>query len=244
MKKSLRTAVLLLLALFPIATAISAQTITVTPVRSTYRRPKPITPYKKTFSVIRPKVKGVAAALAKKIETTIGYEKNFDFSVQEEIKEIQWLEEASFDVDYNKRGILGVSLTIDGSGAYPDGSTKPVVVNIKTGNRVLPQDVFTSLNGLAAKAKVKQQAEIKQGLTDIKKEEPDAESPENLFESADFTAEGLKEFSVSDKGVTFWYDYGFPHVIQAMEPEGRYFFTWAELKPYIKQGSLFAQFVR
>jgi hypothetical protein len=222
----------------------SAQTITITPSKTTYRRPKPISSYKKTFIVTRPKVKGVSTVLAKKIETTISYEKNFEFSVQEEIKEIQWLEEASYDVDYNKKGILSVTLTVEGSGAYPDGSTKPVVVDIKKGTRVIPQDVFTNLNSLAAKANAQQQAEIKQGLIDIKKEEPDAESPENLFENAKFTVEDLKEFSVGDKGVTFWYDYGFPHVIEAMQPEGRYFMSWAQLKPYIKKGGLFAQFVR
>jgi hypothetical protein len=244
MRNKLVSVLLFVLTFSFMACAISAQAITVTPSKTTYRRPKPISPYKKAFVVTRPKVRGVPAAIAKKIESTISYEKNFDFDLQEEIKDVQWLEEASYDLDYNKKGIFAVTLTIEGSGAYPDGSTKPVVVNIKTGNRVTPQDVFTNLNSLAAKADIKQQAEIKQGLIDIKKEEPDAESPENLFENAKFTAADLKEFSVSDKGVTFWYDYGFPHVIEAMEPEGRYFFTWAQLKPYIKQGSVFAQFVR
>src|ERR1044072_8607368 len=98
MKKSLIHVIVPVLLSFLFAAAAFAQTITVTPVKTVYRRPKPITPYKKTFTVTRPKVKGVSAVLAKKIETTIGYEKNFDFSVQEEIRDIQWLEEASFDV--------------------------------------------------------------------------------------------------------------------------------------------------
>ena len=241
MKKNI---VLVVFCLFVFALPLYAQTITVTPGKTTYRRPKPISSYKKSFVVTRPKIRGPSPLIAKKIEASISYEKNFDLNVPDEIKETQWLEEASYDVDYNKNGILGVSLTIEGSGAYPSGSTKPVVVSVKTGNRIIPADVFTDLNGLAAKARIKQQAEIKQGLIDIKKDEPDAESPENLFESANFTAANLKEFSVSDEGVTFWYDYGFPHVIEAMQPEGRYFFSWAQLKPYIKKGSLFAQFVR
>jgi hypothetical protein len=241
MKKNI---VLAVLCLFVFALPAYAQTITVAPNKTTYRRPKPISSYKKSFVVTRPKIRGASPLIAKKIEASISYEKNFDLNVPDEIKGTQWLEEASYNVDYNKNGILGVSLTIEGSGAYPDGSTKPVVVNVKTGSRVLPADVFTNLNELAAKARIKQHAEIKQGLIDIKKDEPDADSPENLFESANFTAANLKEFSVSDKGVTFWYDYGFPHVIEAMQPEGRFFFSWAQLKPYIKKGSLFAQFVR
>jgi len=244
MRNKLLLAVLFLLSFTLISSTVSAQTITVTPSKITYRRPKPISPYKKNFTVIRPRVKGVPAALAKKIESAISYEKNFEFSVQEEIKDIQWLAEATYDLDYNKKGILGVTLTVDGSGAYPDGSSKPILVNIKTGNRVTPTDVFTDLNGLAAKINVMQQAEIKQAIIDIKKENPDEETPENLFENANFAAADMKEFSVSDKGVTFWYDYGFPHVIQALQPEGRYFMSWAQLKSHIKPGGLFGQFVR
>ena len=59
-----------------------------------------------------------------------------------------------------------------------------------------------------------------------------------------FTAENFNEFSVSDKGATILYDAGFPHVIQALEPEGRYFFTWTQLKPFIRPDGLLARFVR
>jgi hypothetical protein len=45
----------------------------------------------------------------------------------------------------------------------------------------------------------------------------------------------LNEFSVSDKGVTFLFDAGFPHAIQALQPEGEYFFSYAEIRPYIKR---------
>ncbi len=245
MRNKILFAFLFLLSFTLISSIVPAQTIKVTPAKTTYRRPKPISEYKKTFTVIRPKVKGVTAALGKKIESALSYEKNFEtFNVREEIRDIQWLSEASYKVDYNKKGILGVTLWVEGSGAYPDGSSKPVIVNVKTGNRVTPPDVFTNLNGLAAKINVMQQAEIKQAIIDIKKENPEEENPANLFENANFTAADLKEFSVDDKGVTFWYDYGFPHVIQALQPEGRYSFSWAQLKPHIKSGGLFAQFVR
>jgi hypothetical protein len=244
MKNKSFLALLFLVSFTILASDIAAQTITVTPVKTTYRRPKPASSWKKSFTVTRPKVKGTTPVLAKKIETAISYEKSFDFSVQEEIKDIQWLESADYTVDYNKKGVLAVSLTVEGSGAYPDSSTHSVVVNVKTGMRVMPADVFTNLAGLAAKVKAMQKAEIKEGIAEIKKEEPDEENPSSLFESADFKMENLTEFSVSDAGMDFWYDYGFPHVIQAMEPAGRYMITWKELKPYIKPAGLFGQFVK
>jgi hypothetical protein len=222
---------------------VSAQVIIITPAKTVYRRPKPISSYKRTFTVIRPKIKGPAPAIAKKIESAVSYEKNLELNIKEEQTDAQWLEEASYKVDYSAKGILSMTLTVEGSAAYPDSSSKSVVVDVKTGSRITVQDVFTNLAGLAAKAKEKQKAEIKKGLIDINKAEP-GEDNNNLFESADFTAENLSEFEVGGRGVTFLYDYGFPHVIEAMQPDGRYFFTWAQLKPYIKQGGLFAQFIR
>ena len=200
--------------------------------------------FKKKFSVIRPKVRGANPAIAKKIETAISYEKVFDFNVKEETNEIQWLEEASYSVDYNKNGILGVTLSVMGSGAYPSEGRQPVVVNIKTAEKVLAKDVFVKLTQLATKGKQKQNAEVKKAIVDIKKENPEEENPASLFENADFTVKNLNRFSVGDKGVTFWYEYGFPHVIMAWQPEGRYFFSWTELKPFIKPDGLLARFNR
>lgn len=235
---------LLLLSVTILATSVTAQTITITPSKTVYKRSKPMSEYKKTFTVTRPIIKGVTPAIRKNIESNVSYEKHFSFNLQEEMKEVQWLEAADYKLDFNKRGILGFTLSIEGSGAYPDGSTKSVVLNAKTGNRITPAEVFKDLPGLAAKAKVIQQAETKQALIDIKKEDPEATAPEGLFENADFTTESLSEFAISDTGIVFVYDYGFPHVIKAFEPEGRYTFTWAQLKPHIKADGLFAQFAK
>jgi hypothetical protein len=221
-----------------------AQSVVITPKKTVYRRPKPIMDFKKTFTVTRPVVKASTPTRSKKIGAAISYEKVSDLNIKEEINDVQWLEEATYKVNYNKNGILDITLTVSGTGAYPSTFDRTVVVDTKTGSRVTPKDVFTDLAGLAAKGKKAQEAEIKQGLAEIKKEEPDAESPENLFENANFTVENLNEFSINDRGVTFIYDYGFPHVIQAMQPDGRYFFTWKELKRYIKPAGLFGRFVR
>jgi hypothetical protein len=43
--------------------------------------------------------------------------------------------------------------------------------------------------------------------------------------------------------VTFLYDAGFPHAIQALEPNGNYFFSYAELRPFIKKDGLLGTFI-
>jgi hypothetical protein len=233
------------LLLFVFVPATFAQSVTITPKKVVYKRPKTDMDYKKTFTIIYPKIKGVTPAIVKKIENTISYEKLYDFTIKEEIDEIQWLEEASYKTNYNKFGIFDITLFIMGSGAYPSESQKTVVVNLKTGERVKAADVFSNLAGLAAKVKTAQQAEMKKANEEYKKD-PNAEDFDSTsyFENVDFTAENLDEFTVSDKGVTFIYDYGFPHVVQALQPEGRYFFSWTALKPYIKRDGLLARFVR
>ena len=241
MRKHIFAAIVLTLAVAPV---YFAQSVVITPKKITYKRPKPLVDFKKTFTVTRPIVKASTPALSRRIEAAISYEKVSDLNVKEELTEIQWLEEADFRVNYNKSGILDITNFITGTGAYPSSYERTVVIYTKTGVRVTPAAVFTDLAGLASKGKKAQEAEIKDGLAEIKKEDPDTENPENLFERADFKIENLNHFSISDAGVTFIYDYGFPHAIQALQPAGRYFFTWKDIKHHVKTAGLFGRFVR
>lgn len=238
----MKTKIILLLALVCISVSIGfAQSVKITSNKVTYKRGKSAPEHKRSFTVNYPKISG---ATGKKIEAILDYEKNFDFKIQEEIKEIFWLESADYTVNYNKHNILDVTLFIEGSGAYPDGSSKYLIVNTKTGNRVKPSDVFTNLSGLAAMVKKAQQAEMKAEIERIKKEEQADEVTLDYFNNADFKSKNLWAFTVSDKGLTFHYDYGFPHAIQALQPDGDYFYKWSELKPFIKQNGLFGLFVK
>lgn len=232
---------LLIALLLALATTGLAQSVKITTQKQTYKRTGADVPeFKKSFTVNYPKVAG---ANGKKIEAILSYEKAFDFTFQAEIKEMYWLESADYTVNYNNHNILDVTLFIEGSGAYPDGSSKYLVINSKTGIRVKPSDVFTNLNGLAAMGRKAQQAEIKEEIARLKKEEPDFD-PKEYLNDAKFTAENLWAFTVSEKGLTFHYNYGFPHAIQALEPSGEYFYKWSELKPFIKQNGLFGVFVK
>ena len=221
-----------------------SQSVVITPKKVVYNRPKPTQDFKKTFAVTRPQVKAATPALSKKIETAISYEKNNNFNLKEEMSEFQWLEDASYEVKYNKNGLLDIILSMEGSAAYPSSFSKEVVIDTKTGNQIIPASVFTNLKSLAAKIKSAQQIEIKKAIVDIKKDNPEEENPASLFTDSNYTVKNLDEFSVSDKGATFLYNYEFPHVIQAWQPDGRYFFTWAQLKPFVKPDGLFGKFIR
>jgi hypothetical protein len=235
---------LLLLILLFVQTVI-AQSVVVTSKKITYTRPKPLSDDKKTFTVTYPQVKAANFALSKKIETSISFEKNLPLNLTEEMSENQQLEEADYNVDFNNNGILSIMLSASAWGAYPATANINVVVDLKTGNKIKPGDVFTNLTGLIAKIKIMQKKDIKEGIKVIK-EDPDfqGEDTAELFKNADFKVSNLEGFAVSGKGVAFNYNYGFPHVIQALEPDGYFFLSWKEMKPFIKRGSVFAKFVR
>lgn len=244
-RKSALLASLFFIFAFSAAAAVVAQSVVITPKKTVYRRPKPLMDFKKSFTVTRPQIKGLSSALNKKTEAAISYERVLNLNIREELGEIQWLEEAGYEVNYNKNGILDITLSLSGSAAYPSVFQKTVVVDLKTGRRVRPSDVFTNLNGLAAVIRKAQQAEMKKAAADYKKD-PDAQDfdASEYFERAKFTAAELEEFTVGDKGVTFIYDYRFPHVARALQPDGRFFYTWAQLRPFIKPAGLLARFVR
>lgn len=234
----------ILIVTLALAASAAAQSVVLTAKTTVYTRPKPMDEHKKTFKVTRPVVKASTPALSKKIQDAISFEKVADLNIKEELTEIQWLEEADFVEDYNKNGLLGITLTVSGMAAYPSGYSRHVLIDIKTGNRVTPSMVFSDLDGLAAKVKALQEKEIADAIVRIKAEDPETEDPATLFESADFTSEELSTFIIEDKGITFVYNYGFPHVILALEPDGRFFLPWSEIKGHIKPAGLFGQFVR
>lgn len=228
-----------------IAQIIPAQSVVITPKKVTYTRPKPKIDDKKTFTVIYPKVKASTGILSKRIETEISFDKNLAFDLKEEMGEYQWLEEAGYYIGYNKNGILSVYLWLTGTAAHQSTVGRNIVVDLKTGRKILPANVFTNLRGLIAKIKRIQKEEIKQGIEDIKKD-PDSGGvdTDQLFQTVDFKELNLEGFSVDANGITFKYDYGFPYIILALQPDGRYFLNWKEIKPFIKPRGLLGRFIR
>lgn len=237
---------LLIVIIFAILSGYAtAQSVVITGKKVTYTRKKPMSEYKKTFTINYPKVKAATPALSKKIEAALDYQKVLGLNLKEEMSEFQWLEEADFEVGYNNKGILSVTLSMDGTAAYPTSSSKTVVVDLKTGRRLLAADVFTNIAGLTAKVRKAQKKEIADAVAEIKKDPQNEEpKPEALFQDAKFDAKDLEGFSVDAKGVTFKYDYGFPHIILALQPDGEFFFSWIQLKPFIKYDGAFARLAR
>lgn len=227
----------------------AAQTrITITPKKTVYTR-KNAPRERRTVEVRYPLVSGVQTpALKTKIENSINYWRNFETTLKESLSDT-WLSSLDYEVNYNSNGVLDISLFMEGVGAYPDTATKNIIVNLKTGEHVKFADVFKteSLGKLAEMVNKKLDEEKKEIFERIEEDSLTKEDKDSLKQQVrelKFTVDSFDEFSVSDKGVTILYDAGFPHAIQALQPVGRYFFSYNELKPFIKTNSILGQFLR
>lgn len=197
-------------------------------------------PDRKTATVRYPLVKGLAdAGVLRKVQKILAVENAFGTTIKE-YREDSWLTEFGYKVGYNKNYLLDVTFSQSGVGAYPDTQTKHFLIDLKSGSVIRAVDVFNNnqLTALAALVDERLQNEVRatiQRFEDDKDSAEDKESLRSTYAELKFKEENLNDFSVSSRGITFLYDAGFPHVSQALQPEGRYFFSFLKLQPYIKR---------
>lgn len=193
-----------------------------------------------------PQVTGLAdQTVLKNVQATVSLKSVMGQSLDElrtEFQESWWLSEIDYTVNYNQNSLLDLTFTISGVGAYPSTYEKHRLVSLKTGKVLKASDVFKkeSFGTIASMVDKAMQVEIKQAIA--KGNEGGADIRDQLSNKR-FQSRNLNNFSVSDKGITFLYDFGFPHVILALEPSGRYFFSYDQLKAYIKPSGALGVFL-
>ncbi|HJU53733.1 MAG TPA: hypothetical protein VJ715_04140 [Pyrinomonadaceae bacterium] len=170
--------------------------------------------------------------------------KNIFGSSLAEYRASTWLSEFAYKVGYNRDYILDITFTQEGVGAYPDGGYKHFAINLRTGDLIRAADAFdpAAHEKLAAMVDAQLQAENQETIKQVGSE--DRASAEELLKDLKFTTNNLDNFAINDQGITFLFDAEFPHAVQAFEPGGSYFFSYADLKPYIKPDGPLAVFIR
>jgi hypothetical protein len=159
--------------------------------------------------------------------------------MQQEYIDNSWLSEVSYTVNYNQHNILDLTYTTSGSSAYPSSFDKHVSVNLKTGKRLRAKDLFKTegFGPISQMIEVMMQKEILQKIAEFRKEDLDINK--DLFAKHHFQSKNVEDFSIGKTGVTFYYDFDFPHVIKAAEPSGAYLIPYSKLRSYIRpEGSL------
>ena len=203
-------------------------------------------PHRRRAIVTYPVISGLRdPVLLRKVRALLQFKNIFETTLAE-YREDAWLEEFSYDVNYNQNYILDLTFTQTGSAAYPDTQHKHFTIDLRRGAVVKASDVFVTdkLEQLATLVNEKLQQELKESTPEILKGgDITANDLHDLHEALKFEAENLNDFEVAKDGLVFLYDAGFPHVIEALEPDGRYRFRYQELKPFLKPDGLLWQFV-
>jgi len=204
-------------------------------------------PERKRAIVVYPIVSGLSdAAVLRRVRSALDIKNAFG-STLADYRGDAWLSEFGYKVNYNADYLLDITFTQSGMGAYPDDQDRHILINLRDGSVVTAADVFEP-NKLDALAQLvdrelqreigKLEAENLTGITDA----DERKSINDAYANLKYERANLDEFSVSRSGVTFLYDAGFPHVIQALEPQGRYFFSYKTLKDYLRRDGLLAKF--
>lgn len=151
----------------------------------------------------------------------------------------------NYKVNYNDNGLLDISFHWKLILGHLYEELYTIVFDVNSGARVMPQHVFMNTSGLVAMIKKAQQLEVKQAIATMKKND-------RLYAMCSFvkkefrgkfSARNLANFSISDKGITFLYNYNKEHMCVDTYPTGRYFFTWSQVKPFIKPAGMFGNFI-
>src|SRR6185312_5315678 len=216
----------------------------ITPRRIVLRRSPKLArefPDRKVAVVRYPTVTGLSNPQAQKNVQSLLAVKNVFGSSLNDYRDDAWLEEFDYKVGYNKKNLLDITFSQSGTGAYPDTQFKHLLINLGTGKVVTAAEAFDNMSRkkLVQMANDKLQMEIRDlikvvaGDKELDKEQ--RESLKGSLSELKFQEENLEDFEVNNNGLTFLFDAGFPHVIQSLQPDGRYFFTYSALKSYIKR---------
>ncbi|MGI0493050.1 hypothetical protein ACN4EG_14805 [Alkalinema pantanalense CENA528] len=192
-----------------------------------------------------PKISGIAdPALEGKVQAAIGLQQAFGKSVEDmraEFEDYAWLNELGYTVNYNQHSILDITYSGWGTGAYPSGFERYLAVNLKTGTVIYAHHLFKTeaLGQVARLVNQVMQVEIQKKMAEVKQsygEEIDLK----IYAAHQFRVKDLNHFTITDRGILFHYEFDFPHVLKAAEPQNSYLLSYEQLTPYIRPDGVLA----
>ena len=194
-----------------------------------------------TTVMIRPVVTGLRSPVLKRIRKELEVKKILGFYYR--FYKHRQMFGLDYRVTHNRNHILAITFSWN---AYFAEHEKGVVFDLRDGGLIKVQDLFleNTVPELVKLINQKLQAELEEMLRNSDEKDQlryawkEAENNPLIF-----TAEDLDEFQINEKGIIFFYHAGFSHQRKWAEPEGHYFFTYSELKNFLKPGTVVSQFV-
>jgi hypothetical protein len=167
--------------------------------------------------------------------------------IEAEVQESSWLREISYETNYNRNGVLQLTYITEGIGAYPSQYKTYAAVDLHSGSKITANTLFSQANQKQVAKLVDRmmQQEIKRAIVEKSKSfDISQKEMRDRLKDKRFQVEDLQNFVIEEKGITFVYDFGFPHVALALEPKETYFVSYAQLKPYLQKQGVGARIVK
>jgi|GEM_PF-3968853 len=147
----------------------------------------------------------------------------------------------SYEVVFNNDKVLSLKSKLSHLGAYPDDSFSYYNFNLNNQSLITISDLYKPYG--FGPIKIRIHDAIKSRITKVKNEitGPDKEPILNwIDESFNPAAETFDyQYIITEFGITYIVDYGFPRVIQRYEPDHEIFIPYDELSDYLsKDGPL------
>ncbi len=140
---------------------------------------------------------------------------------------------ADYTVNYDAGGILDLTVTTEFLGPYPSTSKQYFCFVAATGERLSMLELLP--DGSEADLAAILDGMLQENIEEARSFYGDSEDMpgDDMYEGYAFTVQDLERFSIVEDGVWFHYDFGFPHIALAAEPEGDLFLPAEEILPFL-----------
>ncbi len=157
--------------------------------------------------------------------------------------------ESRYEVLYNDHNLLSVECISEYLGAYPSTVRRHATFDLRTGRLLEVRDLVADTASLRQRWQESINRRVTEHLRTLPNEYPQlttdsvmlADVKQRLYWNDSLKAVELLpeeprfyDFALTPFGLMLYYDFGFPHVIQALQPELNYQFLYANLKPWLK----------
>lgn len=164
----------------------------------------------------------------------------------------QGVTNAGYEVLYNSHHLLSLALNTEYLGAYPSTATSHATFDLRTGRLVRVEELVRDTAALRRRWQQAISRAVAARLRTLATDYPelDADGAGDIQERLGWDAKlgkvrfepgspDFTDFALTPTGLVLYHDFGFPHVILALEPEEACSFSYASLRAWLNpQGPL------
>ena len=154
---------------------------------------------------------------------------------------------ARYEVLYNDYGLLSVEFKADYLGAHSSSTVRHATFDLRTGRLLEVRDLVADTLALRSRWLQSINRRIANHLRKLPAEYPQmdadllADVRRRLYWNDSTQTVQLEgddprfyDFALTPFGLMLYYDFGFPHVVEALQPDSDYLFSYAMLAPWLK----------